>query len=179
MPFTVTNICVRYWRVNYNERIILLKRNPLGILEAMEKSTNAGPDGPSTLAGRLHKLRSDKELSLEEVAKRARISKTYLWELERDQASTKKPSADVLLRIAEALSVSLAELLALPTVRVDDRPIEIPPSLLRLQKRLRDQGEPLSSEDLRDLASMKFRGTQPQSANEWHQLYLLLQRPKS
>lgn len=126
------------------------------------------------LATRLRKLRSDRGLSLDEVAKKAGISKTYLWELERDTGETKKPSADVLLRIAEALSTTLAELLSLQTVQADDGPVELPPSLRKFQEQREAIGEPLSDEDLRDLASMKFRGGQPESVNEWNQLYLLL-----
>ncbi len=69
-----------------------------------------------SLAEQIRKLREDKELSLDELAARAKISKTYLWELERDTESTKKPSADVLMRIATALSTTLADLLSLETV---------------------------------------------------------------
>lgn len=127
-----------------------------------------------SLAERIRKLREYKDLSLDELAARARISKTYLWELERDTAGTKKPSADVLLRIANALSTTLADLLSLATVTIHQEPVEIPPSLREFQSRMAAQNTPLSAEDLRDLAIMKFRGGQPQSADEWHQLYLLL-----
>ena len=68
------------------------------------------------LATRLRELRDAKGMSLDEVAKKAKISKTYLWELEGDADEEKKPSADVLLRIANALGTTLAELLSLPTV---------------------------------------------------------------
>ena len=37
----------------------------------------------------LRKLRDDRGLSLDEVAKKAGISKTYLWELERDTEEAK------------------------------------------------------------------------------------------
>jgi transcriptional regulator with XRE-family HTH domain len=127
-----------------------------------------------SLATRLRKLREDKDLSLDELAARAGISKTYLWELERDTAGTKKPSADVLLRIAAALSTTLADLLSLATVTIQQAPVELPPSLKAFQNRMTAQQTPLTPEDLRDLAVMKFRGGQPQSADEWHQLYLLL-----
>ncbi len=127
-----------------------------------------------SLADRLRKLREDKKMSLDDVAASAKISKTYLWELERDAEGTKKPSADVLLRIANALSTTLAELLSLPSVRIDDRVIELPPALKQFQERMAAQNTPLSTEDLRDLAVTKFRGGQPQTADEWHQLYLLL-----
>lgn len=126
------------------------------------------------LAGRLRKLRDDKDMSLDEVAKKASISKTYLWELERDEKGTKRPSADVLLRIAEALSVSLADLLSLDPVRLDDREVDLPPGLRDLKQRLEKVGQPITSEDLQDLARMKFRGSQPQTVDDWHHLYLVL-----
>lgn len=127
-----------------------------------------------SLAERIRTLRENKELSLEELANRAKISKTYLWELERDTDGIKKPSADVLLRIATSLSTTLADLMSLATVRVQDAAVELSPSLKDFQKRMADQKAPLTADDLRDLAIMKFRGGQPQSADEWHQLYLLL-----
>ena len=127
-----------------------------------------------SLAGRLRQIRESKDLTLDEVATRAKISKTYLWELEKDLAGEKKPSADVLLRIATALSVTIADLLALPTVRVQEQGIEVPSSLGEFKVRMTKLNTPLSDRDLRDLAVMKFRGRQPQTADEWHQLYLTL-----
>jgi len=128
-----------------------------------------------SLAKRLRKLRESQGLSLDEAASRARISKTYLWELEKDTAGEKKPSADVLLRIATALSVTIADLLALPTVRIQES-AEPSASLREFRERMKQLGTPLTQHDLRDLALMKFRGGQPQTADEWHQLYLTLVR---
>jgi transcriptional regulator with XRE-family HTH domain len=113
-------------------------------------------------------------MSLEELAAKAEISKTYLWELEKDEAGAKKPSADVLLRIATALSTTIADLMSLPTVRVKQAEVQIPPALTEFRKRMETMKTPLSPEDLRDLAVMKFRGGQPQTADEWHSLYLVL-----
>jgi transcriptional regulator with XRE-family HTH domain len=126
------------------------------------------------LANRITALREQAGLSLDELAKKAKISKTYLWELEKDEAGTKKPSADVLLRIASALSTTIAVLLELPTVKVKEISVEIPSALQHLQERLKNQGNPLTSQDLRDLATMQFRGGQPQTVDEWNQLYLTL-----
>lgn len=135
-----------------------------------------------SLADRLRTLRTQAGLSLEELATKARLSKTYLWELEKDEAGVKKPSADVLLRLATALSTTIADLMSLPSVRVQQDQIQIPPSLAEFRKRMEGMGTPLSPEDLRDLALMKFRGGQPQTADEWHSLYLVLtsstRRPK-
>ncbi|QNN21751.1 helix-turn-helix transcriptional regulator [Planctomycetales bacterium ZRK34] len=127
-----------------------------------------------SLAERIRKLRNDKDLSLDDLADAANISKTYLWELEKDSEGAKKPSADVLMRIAAALSTTLADILALETVTVREAPVEIPPALKEFQKRMEAQQTPLTPEDLQDLAAMKFRGGQPQTADEWHQLYFLL-----
>jgi transcriptional regulator with XRE-family HTH domain len=127
-----------------------------------------------SLAERIRKLREDKDLSLDELAEMAKISKTYLWELERDTAGAKKPSADVLLRIANGLSTTLADLLSLETVKIQQAAVELPPSLREFQSRMAEWNTPLTEQDLRDLAVMKFRGGQPQTADQWHQLYLLL-----
>ena len=126
------------------------------------------------LAARLRHFRESKGLSLDELASLAKISKTYLWELEKDTSGEKKPSADVLLRIASVLSITIADLLALPTVQVAEGAVELPASLLEFRERMGEMKAPLSDQDLRDLAVMRFRGGQPQTADEWHQLYFAL-----
>jgi len=127
-----------------------------------------------SLATRITELREKAGLSLDELAKKAKISKTYLWELEKDESGTKKPSADILLRIANALSTTIAVLLELPTVKVKEIQVEIPAALQQLKERLKNQGTPLTPQDLRDLATMQFRGGQPHTVDEWNQLYLTL-----
>ncbi len=128
---------------------------------------------PRSLAERIRTLRTQAGLSLEELATKAGLSKTYLWELEKDEAGVKKPSADVLLRLANALSTTIAELLGLPAVRTQAAEVQLPPGLVELNKRMKAQGTPLSEVDLRDLAMMRFRGGQPRSAEEWMQVYLV------
>src|ERR1043166_9181497 len=127
-----------------------------------------------SLAARLRGIREARELSLDEVATRAGISKTYLWELEKDVAGEKTPSAKVLLQIANALSVTIADLLALPTVRVADQTFELSPSLTAFRDRMEQLNMPPSNQDLRDLSQTTFRGRQPETADEWHRLYLAL-----
>ena len=139
---------------------------------------------PMPLAARIRTLRESKGFSLEELASRAGISKTYLWELERDTVGAKKPSADVLLRVANALSTTIADLMSLPSVRVQESRVEeIPASLKEFQDRMKKLGNDLSEADIRDLSHMRFRGGQPQTADEWHALYLVLssstRKPKS
>jgi transcriptional regulator with XRE-family HTH domain len=127
-----------------------------------------------SLARRIRELRDAKDLSLEDLASKAGISKTYLWELEKDATGAKKPSADVLLRVANALSTTIADLMSLPSVRVEETQVEIPPSLREFESRMTQLGTPLTPEDLRDLATMRFRGGQPQTVDAWNTLYLVL-----
>jgi transcriptional regulator with XRE-family HTH domain len=63
------------------------------------------------LAQRIREARKAAKLSLDEAAAAAGISKTYLWELEKDADGLKRPSADILLSIACALKVDLHDLL--------------------------------------------------------------------
>jgi transcriptional regulator with XRE-family HTH domain len=129
-----------------------------------------------SLAQRIREAREAADLTLEELAERAEVSKTYVWELEKDEAGEKKPSAEILLRIANALSVTLAELLGLPTVRVKEKKTVLSRSLVEFKKRMDDLGKSLSEEDLQELASMSFRGGRPRTADEWHDLYFTLER---
>jgi len=140
----------------------------------MENTPESDEKQPKPLAANLRKFREEKGFSLDEVAKKAGISKAYLWELERDTTGTKKPSAAVLMQIASALSRTLADLLNLPRVQTPDGPVELPASLVELRDRLKSQGTDLAESDIQDLAKTRFRGGQPQSADEWHQLYLLM-----
>ena len=49
-------------------------------------------------------------------------------------------------------------------------------ALQEFRDRMKRQRTPLSQQDLHDLALMKFRGGQPQTADEWQMLYLTLTR---
>lgn len=127
-----------------------------------------------SLAKRLRQERTRVGLTLDQLAERAGISKTYLWELEQDKAGTKKPSADILLRLAQALSITIADLMGLPFVRVDDENVVIPPSLVEFRDMMTQMGQTLNDQDLRDLATMRFRGGQPRTKDAWYQLYVTL-----
>lgn len=65
----------------------------------------------SKLGVKIHKLRKDKGMTLEQLAKSAGLSKSYLWELENRE--TASPSAQKLQAIADILGVS-------PTYFMDD-----------------------------------------------------------
>jgi transcriptional regulator with XRE-family HTH domain len=129
-----------------------------------------------SLAKRLRAFRDQAGLSLDQLADRAKMSKGYIWELEQDEEGKKKPSAEILMRLANALSVTLADLLALPTVRVKKDKLPLNRALREFKDRMETLGTPLEENDLRELAGMSFRGGQPRTADEWHTLYLTLDR---
>ena len=107
----------------------------------------------------------------------ADVSKMYLWELENDEDGSEKPSADILLKIADALSVTIADLMGLPSVRLDEANVILPPSLIEFRDMLAEQmKQPVSEQDLCDLATLRFRGGQPRTKEGWYQLYVTLKR---
>ena len=62
-----------------------------------------------SLKNKLKERRLELQISLDELAKRANTSKSYLWELEN--RDTRKPSAEKLTAIAQALDVTTDYLL--------------------------------------------------------------------
>lgn len=56
------------------------------------------------LGDKLRKLRKDQGLTLESLAERAGLSKSYLWELENRESQ--RPSAEKLTALADVLGVA-------------------------------------------------------------------------
>lgn len=129
-----------------------------------------------SLAKRIREERERVGYTLDQLAEKSEVSKTYLWELEQDTDGHKKPSADVLLRIAQALSTTIADLLALPSVRADHGTVDLSPSLVEFREFMKQAGEPLADNDVWDLAATRFRGGQPKTKEDWHDLYRLMKR---
>ena len=121
-----------------------------------------------SLAVKLKEHRKKRKLSLAALAREADISKAYLWQLENEE--DKQPSAEILYRIATALGVTIADLLDKP-VRIAsmDSP-ELPGSLRQL---VEERGEELDiqEEDIRMLLSVKYRGRQPKTKEEWEFIF--------
>lgn len=129
-----------------------------------------------SLAQRLRDARKEAGLTLDQLAADAGVSKTYLWELEHDEEGQKKPSADVLLKIAEALKTTIADLLSLPAVQVNRKKIDVSRSLIEFRDWMAQIEQPLTEEEFKDLAAMRFRGGQPKSKDDWYDLYRTLKR---
>jgi transcriptional regulator with XRE-family HTH domain len=129
-----------------------------------------------SLAQRLRDARKDAGLTLEQLSEASGVSKTYLWELENDEDGLKKPSAEVLLKIAVPLRTTIASLLDQPVVQVNQLKVDISPSAVEFRDFMVRIGEQLTEDEFRDLATMRFRGGQPKTKDDWHDLYRTLKR---
>jgi transcriptional regulator with XRE-family HTH domain len=104
-------------------------------------------------------------MGIAEVAAAAKISRSYLHELETaDPSERPVPTAAVLLRVAQILGTSIGEL-------VEEHPQQmaaeasVPPGL---REAAREAG--LSEAEVQRLAAIRFRGQQPQSKERWQLL---------
>jgi len=128
--------------------------------------TEVRNDGLPWLGSRIRSIRIERELSLPELARRAEISRSYLYELEGNLPNRSVPTAGVLFKLARALGVSLADLIEPERPEIADiSDEEIPPGLLAAAQKYN-----LSTVDVRHLAALRFRGQQPQSADRWELL---------
>jgi transcriptional regulator with XRE-family HTH domain len=59
------------------------------------------------LATRLRQIRKERQITQEALAKRARISRVYLAQLERQRQD---PSLSIVVRLAKALKVKIGDL---------------------------------------------------------------------
>jgi transcriptional regulator with XRE-family HTH domain len=126
---------------------------------------------PSPVGQRIRKYRGDRGLSLGELAEKARVSKSYLWSLENDPTAS-RPSGDTLYAIAEALGVTMSDLLGRKLLV--DAPDKIPKSLKEFAAEAR-----LPEADVRMLATIRFRGQQPQTKERWEYIYRAIRMSES
>ena len=120
---------------------------------------------PDTELGEhLRRQREKAGLSLAQLADATGISKPYLVRLENEPSN---PSLQILARIAEALDVTVADLLGSSRYRLDEDNLAVAPLL----RAFADE-EGLSTREVRTLASIKFRkGDEPRSTERWAYIY--------
>jgi transcriptional regulator with XRE-family HTH domain len=113
---------------------------------------------------RIKHFREEKGISSAELASRAKISRSYLSELENGKGEHKRPSADVMYKIGNALGISMSDLLGRPLIT---GPRTKPsPSLERFAE---ENG--ITQSDVEMLASIRFRGDAPQTQERWAFIY--------
>jgi transcriptional regulator with XRE-family HTH domain len=92
------------------------------------------------------------------------MSKGYLSSLETDSGDTKRPSGRTLLKLADALGVTINDLLGRHWIT--ETPNDLPAGLGEFAREAR-----LTEADVSMLTNIKFRGEQPQSKERWAVIY--------
>lgn len=121
---------------------------------------------------RLRAERHGADLSLAQLATMTGVSKTYLLKLETGKDAN--PSLEVLRRIAEALDLTVADLVGAPPLRGVPDDYDVPSTL----KAFADEVG-LSRHEVETLASIKWRrAEQPRTPDRWRYIYDSLKASK-
>ena len=116
---------------------------------------------PWDIRERLRQERTQAGLSQAQLAAATGLSKTYIVRLETD--SSANPSLEVLGRLAEALDMTIADLIGTPRLQFELNEAAIPVSLKRYAAEVQ-----LPRTELRTLASIRWRrGEEPQTSKRW------------
>jgi len=125
----------------------------------MSKRRERSPE----IGKRVKKLRDELGWSYSELARKSGVSRSYLYRIEAGKSS---PTEDKLRSIANALGVSITDLLegAKATAEID------------MSETLRSfvLKENLPPADVEMLAKLKYRGKQPTTEEQWRILYRVI-----
>ena len=117
-----------------------------------------------TLGQRIRRFRLDAGLTPTELADQAEVSKSYVSSLESETEPERRPSAEILYKLAQALGVAMSDLLGKTPGLTPGQ--ERTPELLRFATDYR-----LPEADIDMLASIQFRGDRPRSVDRWRFIY--------
>ena len=113
------------------------------------------------LGGRIRTIRKGLGFTLTQLAKRSKVSKAYLSQLENEQFIN--PSTEVVIKLCNALGVSVNSILGLenvPPKLINNS--NIPSHLHALAKE-----EQLNDIDISMLSNISYKGKQPTSVDGW------------
>lgn len=120
----------------------------------------------------IKKYREMQGLTQPDLAKKAGMSKAFLWEIEN--GNSKRPGAEVLYRIAEVLGVTIAHLLGKAPESAETVEPEMNAGLKAFVAERKRQGQALDAEEIRSLAYVQLRGGRPQKKEQWALIYGML-----
>jgi len=126
------------------------------------------------IAANVRRYRQMQDLTLPELAVRANVSKAFLWEIETGKA--KRPGAEVLLRIADALGVTIAHLLDRLPAAGGEALIEpeVNDGLRAFINERKRVGMPLEPDEVRSLSYVQLKGGRPATREQWALVYGML-----
>ena len=120
------------------------------------------------------KYRELRGFTLPDLADRAGVSKAFLWEIET--GNSKRPGAELLFKIAEALGVTIAHLMGKQSA-AEARDLiepEINDGLRAFINERKRLGQPLEPEEIQSLSFVQLKGGRPQSKEQWSLVYGML-----
>jgi transcriptional regulator with XRE-family HTH domain len=122
----------------------------------------------------IRKYREIRGLTLPDLAQKAGVSKAFVWEIEN--GNSKRPGAETLFKIAEALDVTIAHLMGKEPA-ASGQPLiepEINQGLWDFINERKRQGTPLDPEEVKSLSFVQLRGGRPRTKEQWALIYGML-----
>ena len=131
------------------------------LLFIQKDPTMADATASMPIGVRIKQMREKKGWSLTELAQRAHISRSYLYQIERGASA---PTEEKVRQLATALG-------ALPSELLGEEPptANIPESLRQFADEAR-----LESAEVLMLAQIEYRGKKPQTKEEWRAIYAVI-----
>ena len=128
---------------------------------------------PKSVGSRIRYVRTQRELTLDQLAEKAGISKSFLWEVEHDRSDI---GGERILRVANALGASLEFLLRGEPAPKDYQPpvIEIPGELGELAEEIGltyQQTVALLDIERSVRARRSVKSHEPRTKEYWRKLY--------
>jgi len=121
---------------------------------------------------RLKELRTERQLTLKELAERTELSVSYLSDIERGRTV---PTLATLETLANALAVTVIDFLSGVDFAGQVTDASLPPGLAAL-KNDSTYGEQLTPEWIETLSKIQMRGKRPDTKDDWLMLFLQLKR---
>ena len=120
------------------------------------------------------KYREMRGLTLPELAEAAAVSKAFLWEIE--SGNSKRPGAEILFKIAEALDVTIPHLMGKQPAGAAKDLIEpeINQGLWDFISERKRQGAPLDADEVKSLSFVQLKGGRPTTKEQWALIYGML-----
>ncbi len=126
------------------------------------------------IGSNIKKYREIRGITLPHLAHKAGVSKAFLWEIET--GNSKRPGAEILFKIAEALGVTIAHLMGKQPVKEAQDMIEpeINDGLRAFINESKRQGHPLDPEEIKSLSFVQLKGGRPTTKEQWALVYGML-----
>ncbi len=123
-----------------------------------------------SIGERIKSTRQKQQLTLNGLARKSRVSKAYLSQLESGQFSN--PSSEVLRKLSKTLGISIDSLVGSETLRsLVPGPSAVPTDLRALARE-----KHLEDEEVEMLLRISYKGRQPDTVEGWRGILEAIQK---